>query len=54
MWTGIMGEREQVCLVCGARGEDRDITDDELERDRAMNEDYEVLHEKYFGRDEDG
>jgi hypothetical protein len=52
MWVGLVGEREQHCLICGAVGLD-DISDEQLQRDREMNEEYSRLHEKFFGKDED-
>lgn len=53
LWTGIVGEREQDCLICGAKGMDRDISDAEIERDREMSAEYDKLHEKYFGKDDE-
>lgn len=53
-WTGVVGSREQHCLICGAEGIDKDISDEELERDNEMQEEYTKLHDKYFGDDDDG
>ncbi len=53
MWVGVVGEREQDCMICGAHGVDREISDEELARDRAMSAAYDELHKKYFREDEE-
>lgn len=53
MWVGVAGERGQTCLVCDAEGLDRDISEEELAREREMNQENEALFEKYFGEHED-
>ena len=52
-WTGLVGSREQWCMICDAHGMDKDISDREIERDNQMQEDYDKIHEKYFGKDDD-
>ncbi len=53
LWTGVVGEREQTCLICGRQGMDRSMTDEELEEEKKMSAAYEVVHDQLFGKGED-
>ena len=52
MWIGIVGERKQICLVCNREGIDRDISEDELNDEREMNTEWDLISAKYWN-DED-
>ena len=52
MWVGLTGDRRMTCLICGAAGEDRDISEEELQRDRDMNEAWEKMAKELFGEDD--
>jgi hypothetical protein len=50
-WVGIVGRREQTCLICDAIGTDRDISDEELEQERKLAKESDLVFSKYFSGD---